>query len=1040
MFSARSVRHRTHEFRVAAIVRALPAMIAIAISAPAAAQIVTAGEHFPIDLDTPHEYSGLVGPPPKLEWSDVIHHPGATYISIHFSNFNLGEGDHVVVSDLQGGQRYVIGSEGKLGHRTFWAQHIKGDAALIQLFVTSDSGGSGFVIDEYVAGTVDLGAPPRRSEVEPQGPQPEAICGLDDKRNAVCYQGSHPTEYARGRAVARLLINGSSLCTGWLVSSDNLLLTNEHCITSDSAALNTDYEFAAEASNCGDINCLLCHPGTVYSGGTLLQDNANLDYALIEVTSGDPASVFGHLEIDDRVAVVGEEIYILQHPGGRAKEFAIVSTHPSDVGGIPRVNSITTPPCSGSGYFDVGYFADTEGGSSGSPVMARSSHKVIALHHCANCPNRGVPIHLVYDEIRDFLQGSAGSVALDHEAYGCTDIATVTVVDGDLAGTVLLLIEVETTGGDAEFLILVETAPGSAEFEGSIPLTTGVVVPGDGNLQVSEGHVISAIYEDADDGTGNPATVIDTADVDCTFPVISNVAISEIGATRATTTFDTDEEATGTALVGLVCGISDGSFQEAPTTSHAIEMTGLLPSTTYYVSVEAEDAARNTSTDDNGGACYAFTTLAQTSYVFEWFCDDPDACTDPGGEFSGQIEFDEDGFAPGGTFTDGTGKILSFNFVSTIPGGDPGAGPWDLDDLVAANPLSDLTWTFSADGSTLVNLGTASGSTQCQGQAPGDICFATSGDALNVNEDSVEDVNNFTATGQWGRMITQLESTVVSFSVEAGLLNGTYDGSLVRPADAVNLTTGELAFSAFPDTILEDIDAFHVMPDGSVVFSTSTDVTQGFGGLAIIRNGDLVLWDGVEATLLFSEMVGFGSPYNNIDAFSMLPNGNWLLSTDLSATLGGLSFQNGDIVEYDPDADVATLHEGLDESTIFTGEPNSNADIDALHANPNGTVIFSIRTDGIGRVGNGPTYGFADAPRTDLFQIDPASRDGMLFLEGDGLFDGTARNLDAVFVGVIENASSGPPPRPVGCGLGAEVGLLMPLLTWWHRRRRRRTA
>jgi hypothetical protein len=239
---------------------------------------------------------------------------------------------------------------------------------------------------------------------------------------------------------------------------------------------------------------------------------------------------------------------------------------------------------------------------------------------------------------------------------------------------------------------------------------------------------------------------------------------------------------------------------------------------------------------------------------------------------------------------------------------------------------------------------------------------------------------------------------IVSFSVEAGLLNATLGGELVRPVDAVDLRTGDLVFSAFPDTILEDIDAFHLLPgDEGVVFSTSTDVTQGFGGIANIKNGDLVHWDGVSATLLFSELIGFGGANNNIDGFSILPNGNWLLSTDLDAILGGLSFQNGDIVEYDPVADVATLYEGLDEATIFTGAPNSNPDIDALHARPDGTVIFSIRSEGIGRVGNpGPSYGFADAPRTDLFEIDPATREGALFLDGAGIFDGLARNLDAV--------------------------------------------
>jgi hypothetical protein len=274
---------------------------------------------------------------------------------------------------------------------------------------------------------------------------------------------------------------------------------------------------------------------------------------------------------------------------------------------------------------------------------------------------------------------------------------------------------------------------------------------------------------------------------------------------------------------------------------------------------------------------------------------------------------------------------------------------------------------------------------------------------------------------------TQIEM-IVSFSVEAGLGNATLDGELVRPADAVNLETEDLVFSAFPDTILEDIDAFHLLPDGAVVISTSTDVTQGFGGIPSIKNGDLVEWDGVEASLLFSEIVGFGGANNNIDAFSILPNGNWLLSTDLSATLGGLSFQNGDIVEYDPVADVATLYKGLDEATIFTGIPNSNPDIDALHVRGDGGVIFSIRSAGIGQVGTGPTYGFADAPRTDLFEIDPVTLEASLFLDGDGLFDGIARNLDAV--ALTESVTP-------TCGLGFELVLLLPPLLGLHSRRRR---
>ena len=375
---------------------ALAGVAALALTcagAPAWAQRIEIGEHIPIVIDTPQNYAGATGAEEEVRWRYRLSHRGATYVAVHFVDFDLGPGDFLVVSDPNGTQSYTLEGRGKMRAGTFWARHIKGDTVLLELIVIGRDGGRGFLIDEYAAGYVDFG--------HPTGSR--AICGVDDKENAVCYETSHPTEYERGRAVARLLISGSWLCTGWLASADNHLVTNDHCIGSAAEALNTDYEFMSEGPYCTSPNCQLCYPGTVFSGATYVRGSTNLDYALVQINSGNPADTYGYLLIDDRVAVVGEQIYIPQHPGGRAKEFAIFSTHPSDPGGVPLVYSITRPPCIGSGYYDVGYFADTEGGSSGSPVLATSNHKVIALHHCANCPNRGVPIDLVYDEIGEYL-------------------------------------------------------------------------------------------------------------------------------------------------------------------------------------------------------------------------------------------------------------------------------------------------------------------------------------------------------------------------------------------------------------------------------------------------------------------------------------------------------------------------------------------------------------------------------------------------------------------------------------------------------------
>jgi hypothetical protein len=75
------------------------------------------------------------------------------------------------------------------------------------------------------------------------------------------------------------------------------------------------------------------------------------------------------------------------------------------------VKAITGVTCTGStAYTDVRYTCDTEGGSSGAPVLARSNHQVIALHHCSasNCyGNLGVPVRQFYNKVAPYLYSVA---------------------------------------------------------------------------------------------------------------------------------------------------------------------------------------------------------------------------------------------------------------------------------------------------------------------------------------------------------------------------------------------------------------------------------------------------------------------------------------------------------------------------------------------------------------------------------------------------------------------------------------------------------
>ena len=222
----------------------------------------------------------------------------------------------------------------------------------------------------------------------------------------------------------------------------------------------------------------------------------------------------------------------------------------------------------------------------------------------------------------------AGTVALDPSKYACEDTATVTVVDCGLnlddETIEFAIAEIDSDsepGG--ETVVLTETGPATADFRGTIALST---TNSSGVLQVAEGDTVTATYIDADDGQGGINVVVtDSATVDCTAPVISNVQTTNIQAHSATVTFDTDEPANGAVDCGTSCGaLAECAAEGGYVTAHSLNLSGLTTNTTYYYAVDAADEAGNSSTDDNGGACYTFDTPDVPDYFTELFTGDFD--------------------------------------------------------------------------------------------------------------------------------------------------------------------------------------------------------------------------------------------------------------------------------------------------------------------------------------------------------------------------------------------------------------------------------
>ena len=334
-----------------------------------------------------------------------IDHPGATFVSVHFEDVKLGPNDKLTIrSSKPGGRSWTYTAADVPPSRKFWSIAILGDesgtTALISL--ENKSSTADYRVNTYTAGL-------KRDGVVNENQPPAGfleICGSDDTKEARCYDGEI---YTQSKAIARLLINGRSACTGWLVGANGHLLTNEHCVGNATDARNVQIEMMAEGATCAtDCNHWFSCPGTIVATrATLVKVSATKDYALLKISSTVPAK-YGFLRLRKSGPKLKERVYVPQHPRGSGKRLAVTSTEIVDKpDGFAHANSLAEQACSSVGKTDIGYHADTDPGASGSPVIAHSDHGVVALHHCGGCPNRGIPINTIIPEIRQFLPVSA---------------------------------------------------------------------------------------------------------------------------------------------------------------------------------------------------------------------------------------------------------------------------------------------------------------------------------------------------------------------------------------------------------------------------------------------------------------------------------------------------------------------------------------------------------------------------------------------------------------------------------------------------------
>jgi len=218
-----------------------------------------------------------------------------------------------------------------------------------------------------------------------------------------------------------------------------------------------------------------------------------------------------------------------------------------------------------------------------------------------------------------FTATSKGLLRLDAASYSPKTPIRIELADIDL-NTDPLVTEVVAINlrspGDIEQVFALETDSNSGVFAAEIPLSTEPPAL-DGVLQIKDGDTVTALYEDADDGSGSPQTVTATAVIDDSPPSIYAVRVADVRDTWAVIEWQSDEVATARVDFGVSPPFGSSASSDVLAETHRVVVSDLEKETVYRFSVVAADSVGNEAVDDNGGEYYSFKTKHQFVIFFD---------------------------------------------------------------------------------------------------------------------------------------------------------------------------------------------------------------------------------------------------------------------------------------------------------------------------------------------------------------------------------------------------------------------------------------
>lgn len=183
---------------------------------------------------------------------------------------------------------------------------------------------------------------------------------------------------------------------------------------------------------------------------------------------------------------------------------------------------------------------------------------------------------------------------------------------------------------------------------------------------------------------------------------------------------------------------------------------------------------------------------------------------------------------------------------------------------------------------------------------------------------------------------------------------------------------------------LEDIDAVYLQPDGKLVLSTTNDAT--LGGVTF-TDGDLVVYDpSTDQVAGFAFRQDTFKVKEDVNAIDRRSDDTVVFSTTGPGHIGSFGFGRDDLVVYDAAPSIL-----FDGGASFAAH---NENIDAADVLSDGTIVLSV----IGAAsvpGQSGPLAFDD---DDLIRFNPATGTATLFFDGDTMADQVGIDIDALAI------------------------------------------